>query len=369
MNFSKIIEEQFNKILANEGQEIIDYYTEESYNVFFRTKSSKNNVQDSLYLFYPQSTNISKGTIFNYKNDSYLVITQDATESDIYFSSVAYKCTETFSTEYNGTKYYVPVVVDNSVYDSSENDIITVVDGNVNCYTGLSDISKNIQLNDDFKKFGGQYVVKNKFYNDCMAHIYLEQTAITADAYVVTYNGDAAISMDDSTTYQLSFSATKNDEVDSTATITYTSSDETIATVDTNGLMTMLQAGTVDITATWTEQSVSTTVSIVIAQTVEEATYSMLTTNDSQGYLMVDDTRYVYATPYNSDGTENTSVTLNWTITKPSGYESEINCVITGNQCKVTIDEDYDLIDEVVTFEVSDSDGGYIGSKEFTISA
>ena len=66
----------------------------------------------------------------------------------------------------------------------------------------------------------------------------------------------------ESTTYQLSYTVTNNDIVVENPTITYSSSDETIATVDSNGLMTMLKEGTVDITATCSTASVTTTMTI-----------------------------------------------------------------------------------------------------------
>ena len=60
--------------------------------------------------------------------------------------------------------------------------------------------------------------------------------------------------MADATTYQLSYTAIKNG-VYVVPTLTYVSSDETIATVDDTGLMTLLACGDVTITATWTDGS------------------------------------------------------------------------------------------------------------------
>ena len=82
------------------------------------------------------------------------------------------------------------------------------------------------------------------------------------DNYKITYTGVTSFDIKDSTTYQLSYTVTNNGNVVENPTIHYSSSDETIATVDSNGLMTMLKEGTVDITASYSIASVTTTMTI-----------------------------------------------------------------------------------------------------------
>jgi hypothetical protein len=96
----------------------------------------------------------------------------------------------------------------------------------------------------------------------------------------------------------------------------------------------------------------------------EGETYSTI---NSSGQLTIDRTRTIIATTYNADGSVNSGVSLVWVITKPTGYENDITCTVVGNTCTVEIKENYDLIDLVVKFEVSDGNVGYIGSKEFMI--
>ena len=76
----------------------------------------------------------------------------------------------------------------------------------------------------------------------------------SSSTYKLIYRGETSLNMADSTTYQLSYTAIKND-VYEIPTLTYASSDETIATVDDTGLMTLLACGNVTITATWTDGS------------------------------------------------------------------------------------------------------------------
>ena len=98
------------------------------------------------------------------------------------------------------------------------------------------------------------------------------------DDYKIIYNGVTSFDINDSTTYQLSYTVTNNGSVVENPTIHYSSSDETIATVDSNGLMTMLKEGTVNITASYSTDSVTTTMTIA---NTSAPTYALSITSSS----------------------------------------------------------------------------------------
>lgn len=88
------------------------------------------------------------------------------------------------------------------------------------------------------------------------------------------------------------------------------------------------------------------------------------------GSLTIGTSRTLTAKFYESDGTENTSITANWTINRPTGLESYFDVDIDGSTCKITItDDDYITVDSVVSIKVDDGSGGYIGTKSMTVTA
>ena len=90
------------------------------------------------------------------------------------------------------------------------------------------------------------------------------------DNYKTVYTGVTTLDMNESTTYQLTYVVTNNGNVVDNPSITYSSSDETVATVSDTGLMTLLKEGTVEITA----NSCVTTITIVNTGSGSDVNYT-----------------------------------------------------------------------------------------------
>ena len=99
------------------------------------------------------------------------------------------------------------------------------------------------------------------------------------DNYKTVYTGVTTLDMNESTTYQLTYVVTNNGNVVDNPSITYSSSDETVATVSDTGLMTLLKEGTVEITA----NSCVTTITVVNTGSGSDVNYttSISTTTDT----------------------------------------------------------------------------------------
>lgn len=83
--------------------------------------------------------------------------------------------------------------------------------------------------------------------------------------------------------------------------------------------------------------------------------------------LSIGMTTDITPTFYEVDGTVNNSIVAVWTITKPTGYETDISYSFNGNMCKIKITDNYDLLDKTVGLVVSDGNGGFIGTFNLTI--
>ena len=259
MNYSNIKncnQRQFNATMKRECITVSDYYDRnKTYDVFFRRSRRGSNSNGKVRIYFSQDTPIDIGTMFVLKGDTYVVTSRDGDESDVFYTSIAVKCDTSFNVYSNTEHRYVsiPFVTLSDKFTLSSNSTISMISGSVVIYTGDISYLREVDLNHGFYNYGGYYELGNTFYNNGLAYWYMTREAMPADKYVLSYNGVTSLDMKDATTYQLSYTAIKNDVPVDSPTLTYVSSDNTIATVDDNGLMTLLKQGNVTITATWTD--------------------------------------------------------------------------------------------------------------------
>ena len=308
MNYSKVLcstKKQFDYTMNRERIIVTDYFDSNiTYEVFFRRNNRGTNPDGKIKLYYAKETPIQIGTIFVLKGEIYIVTSKDGIESDIFFTSMAIRCDVTFVVKSNGEYKDIPLTVVSDKMTVNHGSVFNVVGGSVVMYTQDNNISRNIAINNEYYAFGGYYKVGNNFFNNGLAYFYLERQTMPQDDYKITYNGVTSFDIKDSTTYQLSYTVTNNGNVVKNPTIHYSSSDETVATVDTNGLMTMLKEGTVDITASYSTASVTTTMTIANSSTtsVTMVIYSSVYELKVGGSYRGMEVKY-----YNSEGTEITS--------------------------------------------------------------
>ena len=252
---------KFEQQLQREHTTVSDFFdNSKTCEMLFRRTNRGTNPQGKLHCYFKQTEPFGIGSVIVMKGQPYVIISdKDADESNAFYSAIAKKTNVTI----NG----IPFVVDTATYGESQGTIFTQVDGDVIIYTGYNTITSKIKVNDNINAFGNSYQVSNKFVKENILYIHLKQTTAMPDHYEIVYNGVASFDINDGTTYQLSYTVTNNGNVVNNPTITYSSSDETIATVDSNGLMTMLKDGSVNITATAYDTSVTTAMTIADSST------------------------------------------------------------------------------------------------------
>ena len=263
---------KFEQQLQRESTTVSDYFNDTTTcKMLFRRTNRGTNPQGKLHCYFKQTEPFGIGSVIVMKSQPYVIISdKDADESNAFYSAIAQKTNVII----NG----IPFVVDTATYGEAQGSIFTQVDGDVIIYTGFNTITDKIKVNNHINAFGNTYEVTNKFVKENILYIHLKQTTAIPDHYEITYNGVTSFDIKESTTYQLSYTVTNNGIVVENPTIHYSSSDETIATVDSNGLMTMLKEGSVDITATYSTASVTTTMTIA---NTSAPTYTLSLTSSS----------------------------------------------------------------------------------------
>lgn len=382
---------QFDAVLKREGITVRDYFDDTEYLVFFRKNNRGTNPQGKVRMFYPQNCGIKLGTAFTLKNDTYIVISQDAQESDIYYTSIAIKCDTNFTLETDEGWITLPFVTESDKYGVSSGSVFTMIDGSVICYTSLNKYSKDIAVNDIFYNYGGRYSVANYFCNNNIHYFYMKRELNTDASYSLVYEGDTVFDISTTPTYQLSFIALNNMSAVDNPKLKYVSSDETVATVDENGLVTFLSVGTgtVSITASWDANeddtySITCTVELTLGDSAE-----VIPTMTAQIYASSDTVKVggsyksISMKFYDTDGNDITTDTIanltaddfDWTYTI-DGVDYETNTDVltilagtTVNATKVKFANDRSYLEKILVIGCTCATLGLSASKDFNLLA
>ena len=369
MNYSNIKnfnQRQFNATMKRECITVSDYYDRtKTYDVFFRRSRRGSNPNGKVRIYFSQDTPIDIGTMFVLKDDTYVVTSRDGDESDIFYTSMAVKCDTSFTVFSNAENRYVsiPFVTLSDKFTLSSNSTVSMISGSVVIYTGDNPYSREVELNETYYNYGGYYKVGNTFYNNGLAYVYMTREAKPQDRYTLSYNGVTSLDMADATTYQLSYTAIKNDVPVDSPTLTYVSSDNTIATVDGNGLMTLLKQGNVTVTATWTDgnnTTCETTIAISNGGVEPEPTPTIGTlTISGTASLRWGATRTYTAKYTDANGNDiSSNYTSVWTITNATFDTSKLTQTVDGNKITLHYDDE-NIIGGTFTLNVVDSNGLY----------
>lgn len=370
MNYSNIKncnQRQFDATMKRECITVNDYYDRtKTYDVFFRRSRRGSNPNGKVRIYFSQDTPIDIGTTFVLKDTPYVVTSRDGDESDVFYTSMAVKCDTSFTVFSHAETRYVsiPFVTLSDKFTISSNSTISMVSGAVVIYTGDNSYAREVEINEGYYNYGGYYKVRNTFYNNGLAYVYMTREAMpTEDRYVLSYNGVTSLDMADATTYQLSYTAIKND-VYVVPKLTYASSDDTIATVDDTGLMTLLASGDVTITATWTDGSSVKTCETAITITnngvnpdpePEPIPSGGTLTITTSGNLTVGFNRVYTANFKDTDGNDvSSNYTCVWSFSNLTFDESKINTYETKNKIRLRVDDDT-LVGKSFTLNVVDS--------------
>lgn len=259
MNIQNITERQFDKTVQRENVSVIDYFNGTKYDVFFRRNNRSVSPEGKVRLYYKQTSKIDYGTTFTLNGKQYIVINQDADESGYFYSAIAKQCNEIVTLAGNE----IPVAIKKDTFNIQNGSVLNYINGDVTIYAQLNDITSAVAVNDVLQAFGNYYKVGNRFIDGRIVYFNLEQTVKPQDNYYkITYTGVTSFDLKESNTYQLTYSVTNNGNVVKNPHISYESSNVEIATVDENGLMTMLKEGSVDIVASCGGATCTTTMTI-----------------------------------------------------------------------------------------------------------
>lgn len=353
---------QFQQALKREKQYITTYYDNMQYPCLYRKVDDYKNTSNHIEIFYDVATPIKQGQLLTHGGKAFIVINKESVENDIYYKSVIKKCNLTIPVIIGGVLKQIPCYSYelSSAYNISNN-IIRFVDGKGEIITELiPELSNNIYINTGLRIMGGYFAVVNTYDIDGIVHIMLEKRVSPADTYSFTLTSDKTSYIAGDTT-QLTALAMINYTQDTTATITYSSSNETIATVDDNGLVTFIGDGNATITATWVEQLLTDSVSFLVSANPSAKSYTITITQS--GELTVGGVvRTFYPTLRDNTGTVIPFPTTPvWTFDYNGMPTSDFTITYDGNNCKIKVKENYDILGMTLRVICTTADGKWTG--------
>lgn len=359
MNFNFRNRRQFDLTLSREGQEVTDYYTGNVTTVFFRRIARGTQPLGKIRIYYAQDSSLDKGSVIKYKNKTYVLVNKDAQESDFFYSSVALECTETFlmKNSQNVGKQIPFVVSELRSASPKGGGTVSYVGGALTLYTGYNNNSEQylntVELNSRYVKFGGTYEVVNTYYNDGLYYMYFMRvlSSVPTDTYAVNIGSYyAQYTIGDA--LQLSATTTVNSIIVENQNLTWASSDENVATIDSNGNVTFLTAGNVTFTVTWVDHNVSkTTDSITVNENASNQMTCTITYKGDASIIVGGNAKTFTAVVTDSTGADITSTITDftWSI---SNYSQYVTLTPTGNTCKLKCAENDKLIRETLDLTV-----------------
>lgn len=371
MNIQNITERQFDKTMQRENVSVIDYFNGTKYDVFFRRNNRSVSPEGKVRLYYKQTSKIDCGTTFTLNGKQYIVINQDADESGYFYSAIAKQCNEIVTLAGNE----IPVAIDKDTFDIQNGSVLNYISGDVTIYAQLNDITSAVAVNDVLQAFGNYYKVGNRFIDGRIIYFNLNQTVKPQDDYYkITYTGATTLDMNESNTYQLTYSVTNNGNVVKNPHISYESSNVEIATVDENGLMTMLKEGSVDIVASCGGATCTTTMTIA---NTSAPTYTLSITSSTDTIKVGGSYKTLtclFADKDGQDVTETvvadmTTADFTWTCFIDGTEFTNNTSFVTWkagaevNQKKIKLGSDYSYIGQTITIKCTVN--GVMASKDF----
>lgn len=249
-----------------------------SFDCFFRRLSDGLNQRSTMTMFYSFGSPIHAGSIVEINGKNYICLNCETVENQVYKKSAVVECNGTISTQ-NANVMNLPF------YGASAesgfpvgNQMLNIISGKAELITEDCSASRQLEINDKFNCWGRTWLLKNIFVVNGIVTLNVE---VTADTDITFEHGITFVDINASgysigDTIALNAYGTINGH-STDVPLTYTSSDTSVATVDANGVITIVGAGSVYITINCEAYGVSemTTETTVIEEVEEVVTLSV----------------------------------------------------------------------------------------------
>lgn len=242
----------FNEVMAREGKKLTTYYEKAEFTAFFRRNSDGINSRDTVIMFYDKNAPVKQGTLFYLDGIVYIALNREHVEGAVYWKSAIEKT--------NGKITLNDLsVVDIPVYGAAMNSSLaidgsyfSISDGYTTFITEDNEKSRKLALDDTFNEWGRTWKIEQIYFRDGIAYIIanIHVNEMPKYSYKLVIN-EIETAVNVGSTAKVTATAYIDDEIVSDAEITYKSSNDTVAKIDSDGNIEYLAAGDVYFIVTW----------------------------------------------------------------------------------------------------------------------
>lgn len=335
------LEYQFNEMMKRQGVDVILNNTT-TINAFFKEINDNKGMDDYKYMF-ANVGNVKEGDIIQYHNKEWIVINVQDNHSNVYNQVVIRRANSTVKMYIDNILYEFPTILDTKTFSIDTGDFFNIADGKI--VVTLKDSPKARKIKHDkrfivmqqaWKVIGFDWSKEGLVILTCEKDSFNSNDDIEneiADKWlyeqkhsynISIVNGEIAnVNVGD--TLQLNAKITDNGQVIELP-VTYISNDETIATVDSNGLITAIAKGTCSIQISLqADTNIIDTITITCME--QQAIPSSVQIIGNTSIVMMDETIYT-AKVLDSNGNL-IDGDLVWTVSDSDLVELSSN----GNSC------------------------------------
>lgn len=365
-------ESQFYDYLQREGTVVKDYWNHNDYLCFFRRNKDTNQTNDNISIYYPVDNGIQPGTLITYLGRTYLILNQESLENRVYHRSDGL-CADVLLSTYNQESLQ-DINLPCFAYDLTGtapdvSEMMSVINGNVELITGDNEMSRNLKVNCEFNAMGNWYSVVGVNFKTGIARILAKiiQSPSQVPVYALKINAESTYVQGDAA--KLIASPTIDDSPVSNATLQWSSSDSSIATVDEYGNALFTGIGNCAISCYWKEHDIISTTYIEVIAEPTAVDLKCKIVGEERVYLGSSAT--YTAVFYQADGvTEDTAVTPIWSLDVPS----EISDVVyiteqSGNSITVNVANTSSARGQVFGVILTDGSGQYHATMSVSITS
>lgn len=168
------LENVFADTMEREGKSITAVISGKTFIDFFRRCDDGQSTEDRIMLYYGVDAPVDQGSLIQYGRKTYVLVNKETEENTCYYKSFAIACNGILNTN-NRTVKNVPVYG----YDmknglASVNNTISIVNGNMEFVTEITDTVKVLAIDDTFNIYGRTFKVDNIYQKDGLFHIIAE---------------------------------------------------------------------------------------------------------------------------------------------------------------------------------------------------
>lgn len=353
------LETVFNDTMLREGRTVTAYTSGNEFRAFMRRNDDGNNFEDRITLYYSITAPVIQGSLVSYGNKIYILVNRETEENNCYYKSSGLACNGMITLndrDVIGVPCYA-YNMNGSLID--ENQVISVIDGNMEFITESNSLSRQIKIGNKFNEFGRTFKVNNIYYKDGILHLVTEVTADEAptEHLNIIIDGLTEEYYNIGDTTQLTATLYINNVI-TNGTVTWESTNPNVATIDGVGNVSFIANGSVAFKAYWVEKDEKNTTNTIGVGTTDVYTVSISgRTSIVPGY----GNRTLTATLVDKNGNE---VTGTWEFVVDFTYPQYLTKTISDNEITLGVEEADEVYGETITVIANETTHNVSGSHE-----